>query len=338
MHAFDDQAFVKEILPHVSRTFTLSIEGLPLNLQEAVRVAYLLCRIVDTIEDTPSFSWDQRIALYDCFDQTLTDDGYTTHHLEELFKRYLDNASDWEKNLCHQSGAVFRIFRTLPFAQRQAIRPSVFEMSRGMRKYSERVTQDKALQLVDLEDLEQYCYYVAGTVGNLLTQLFLDSLDPVKIEDQASLKSHAVNFGLGLQLVNIVKDVVEDYKRGICFLPLKLAEENHLNLAGLLSEEQRTALRRVVKHLCQRARTHLDLAEAYTLQWPVPEGNAIRLFCTVPLALAFATLKEVENIGHDFHQQHAPKVSRATVVKIMMEANHDVGGNESLAALFHRYA
>jgi phytoene/squalene synthetase len=46
-----DEAYQDEILPHVSRTFALTIPELPAALRTAVTSAYLLCRIADTIED-----------------------------------------------------------------------------------------------------------------------------------------------------------------------------------------------------------------------------------------------------------------------------------------------
>ena len=41
-------------LPGVSRTFALTIPKLPATLSGVVANAYLLCRIVDTIEDDPT--------------------------------------------------------------------------------------------------------------------------------------------------------------------------------------------------------------------------------------------------------------------------------------------
>ena len=46
--------FQDQILPHVSRTFALTIPQLPMPLRTAVTNAYLLCRIADTIEDEPA--------------------------------------------------------------------------------------------------------------------------------------------------------------------------------------------------------------------------------------------------------------------------------------------
>ena len=46
-----DEVYQDQILPHVSRTFALTIPQLPADLRTAVTCAYLLCRIADTIED-----------------------------------------------------------------------------------------------------------------------------------------------------------------------------------------------------------------------------------------------------------------------------------------------
>src|SRR6185503_20181429 len=49
-----DAAFCREMLLKVSRTFALCVRFLPPKVSYAVLVAYLLCRIADTIEDTVS--------------------------------------------------------------------------------------------------------------------------------------------------------------------------------------------------------------------------------------------------------------------------------------------
>ena len=50
-------------LPKVSRTFALAIAGLPEPLRGEVCVAYLLCRMLDTVEDAPGLASDSRWAL-----------------------------------------------------------------------------------------------------------------------------------------------------------------------------------------------------------------------------------------------------------------------------------
>ena len=62
------------MLPAVSRTFALGIRLLPGRLGAAVRTAYLICRIADTIEDEPSVSAEQKSTLFDALVACWADD------------------------------------------------------------------------------------------------------------------------------------------------------------------------------------------------------------------------------------------------------------------------
>src|SRR2546430_15736472 len=62
-----DALYQDRILPHVSRTFALTIPQLPPDLRTAVTSAYLLCRIADTIEDEPALSAAETFAFLQRF-------------------------------------------------------------------------------------------------------------------------------------------------------------------------------------------------------------------------------------------------------------------------------
>src|ERR1035437_11185821 len=62
-----DEVYQDRILPHVSRTFALTIPQLPPALRAAVTSAYLLCRIADTIEDEPALSAPETLAFLQRF-------------------------------------------------------------------------------------------------------------------------------------------------------------------------------------------------------------------------------------------------------------------------------
>lgn len=329
-----DLATCVRLLPAVSRTFAVSIETLPEALRGAVRVAYLLCRVVDTIEDEPRLGPARRGALFDAFDAQMADDGASPAAFEAAAAD-LGRGADAE--LVRGAGAVFRAFRALPAAQRDAIRPQVQEMSRGMREYAARADAAGELALDDLVDLERYCWFVAGTVGLLLTALFEDALPPLPAPARRIVRETAVAFGLGLQLVNIVKDVAADSERGACFLPRDRLREAGVPTDGLLSPYYRSAALDVVADVCERARDHLDAAVAYTLAWPLPAGAPVRQFCAVPLALAFATLREVERGDDTLRAGRTPKVSRGTVLRITALAGAAVPSDADLQALLSLY-
>ena len=63
------------------------------------------------------------------------------------------------------------------------------------------------------EELEKYCYRVAGVVGLIMSRVF-------NVRDEAALKN-AVGMGNAMQLTNILRDVREDRDRGRIYLPLE---------------------------------------------------------------------------------------------------------------------
>ena len=324
-----DRAFCDRMLPGVSRTFALSIQNLPPDLRDAVCVSYLLCRVVDTVEDDRRLPPADRQALFDVFDDTLAaaavGDVTAGPSFEERAQGHGLGPTKLEAELCGGAASVFRAFASLPEVQRRAILPRVVEMSKGMREYSIRADEEGGLRLRDVPDLERYCYYVAGTVGELLTDLFVLSC-AVDGKARRELEARAVSFGLGLQLVNILKDVAEDAVRGDCFLPVGTAKAYGLDLSigseetaplssRVLDGPERPKALALLRALSSRAREHLARAEEYTLLWPTdPAGAQIRLFCAVPLALALGTLREVE-LGDDaLRPGRAPAVTRAFVM------------------------
>jgi farnesyl-diphosphate farnesyltransferase len=334
-----DREFCRQLLPQVSRTFALSIELLPANLRDAVRVSYLLCRIVDTIEDDAKLLRPDREASFDQFDALLERDELDPAGFEARCRVQWDREPPSpDITLCLGAGSVLRCFRALDDGQKQAIRPPVLEMSRGMREYSARADQEGRLRLRDTADLERYCYYVAGTVGELLTALFEQSVPSIGEEALRQIRERSVSFGLGLQLVNIVKDVAADHERQDCFLPEDVATESGVQLADILDPLQRPLALQVVARVCARAREHLQRAREYTLLWPSAGGEHVRLFCAVPLMLALATLEEVEAGDDTLRPGRTPKISRAQVAQIIEQARRAVTSDDVLDCVIESYA
>ncbi len=72
--------------------------------------------------------------------------------------------------------------------------------------------------LATATDYDDYCYYVAGTVGHLATELVIRQYQLA--DDVAhALRPYAESCGRSLQKTNIVKDFAKDLTRNICYLP-----------------------------------------------------------------------------------------------------------------------
>ena len=111
--------------------------------------------------------------------------------------------------------------------------------------------------LGSVEELDRYCYYVAGTVGHLLTALFWQHHGKGTAARRARLEALATSFGLGLQLTNIIKDIADDRQRGRSYVPRQLTELVGINPEQIQDTGHRDESRAVMEVLIRKAERHL---------------------------------------------------------------------------------
>jgi farnesyl-diphosphate farnesyltransferase len=320
--------FQSQMLAGVSRTFALTIPQLPAALCRVVSNAYLLCRIVDTIEDEPALTGARKNYFCQQFLRTLN----VPRHAETFSRQLLASLSSQtpraEHELIHNVARVVRITRSFSEPQREALQRCVRAMAKGMGQFQLR-GEKQGLQ--SLEDLDQYCYYVAGVVGQMLTNLFcLHS--PEIAQNRKSLMALAVSFGQGLQMTNILKDVWEDYQRGACWLPREIFAEEGFDLADLTTGRNRPGFERGVRRLIGITHGHLKNALSYSLLIPKAE-TGIRKFCVWAIGLAVLTLRRINK--HLYYTDGSQvKIARLSVKGTILATRLTVQNDRFLELLF----
>ncbi|HEV2528974.1 MAG TPA: phytoene/squalene synthase family protein [Thermomicrobiales bacterium] len=166
-----------ELLRTHARTFSFGSRFLPTDRRNAIAAAYAWCRIADDIVD----------------------------RAEELELAEISAALDrWEAELdapVHPVSVAFAVARDRYEIPDQPLR----DLLTGMR-------QDLAPRAyADWDDLREYCYRVAGTIGLVAAPVF-------GCRDDRALR-HAVDLGIAMQLTNILRDVAEDAAMGRVYLP-----------------------------------------------------------------------------------------------------------------------
>ena len=324
-----DEAYQDQILPHVSRTFALTIPQLPAPLRTPVTNAYLLCRIADTIEDEPALSADETLVLLRRFVAVLNarEDGAPL--ARELAPRLTGATLPAERDLALNLERVVRVTFGLGSAQRAAIRRCLEVMCTGMHKFQ---CTASLLGLPLSTDLDDYCYYVAGVVGEMLTELFCDYSPTIALR-RAELDEFAVSFAQGLQMTNILKDVWEDRSRGACWLPQEVFARYQINLAQIAPGQHDARFDAGVHELVGVAHAHLRNALAFTLAIPARE-TGIRRFCLWAIGLAVLTLRRIEQTP-GFASGAQVKVSHSAVAMTRILTSASVGNDWLLQALFN---
>jgi 4,4'-diapophytoene synthase len=203
------------LLEGVSRTFALTIPQLPPQLYPAVANAYLLCRIVDTIEDEVSLTAEQKRHFCLTFIDIVKTGQQAESFAAELAPLLSEQTIPAEHSLIHLIPRVITITHTLDAAQIEALACCVETMAKGMPIYQ---ALDLHAGLKTMKDMDDYCYFVAGCVGEMLAKLFCHYSPQIDAHREELLKL-SVSFGQGLQMTNILKDIWDDAKRGVCWLP-----------------------------------------------------------------------------------------------------------------------
>ena len=323
--------FQDQILPHVSRTFALTIPQLPTPLRTAVTNAYLLCRIADTIEDEPTLLAEETRVFLQRFTAVVRGTEPAAPLAREVARRLSERTLPAERELVSQMERVIEI--TAGFgAERAAIERCIEVMCHGMHHFQQTAS---LAGLARSGDLDSYCYYVAGVVGEMLTDLFCCHSSAIAAQ-RGALQELSTSFAQGLQLTNIIKDFWEDRSRGACWFPRDVFAAHGVELAQVSPQRLPTGFPAGVRELVAVAHGHLRNALAYTLLLPAAE-TGIRLFCLWAIGLAVLTLRKIDAQPH-FTRGAQVKVSHSAVLLIRLSTSAAVGSDRLLRRMFEQAA
>ncbi len=324
----DERAYQAAILPHVSRTFALTIPQLPDALREVVGNAYLLCRIADNIEDDTALDSASKDYFATAFIQVLEGERDAGEFARALHPLLGANLLPAERDLILNTPRVVRLTRSFSPRRQQALLRCVRVMARGMADFQRRA---HLRGLSDLEEMSRYCYYVAGVVGEMLTELFCD-YSPEIARRREQLFRLAPAFGQGLQMTNILKDIWEDRQRGACWLPREVFARHDCDLERLQPGGPNPGFSEGLGELIGLARDNLRQALDYVLWIPRKEVG-IRRFCLWALGMAVLTLKRI-NARRDFSAGDQVKISRRSVKATVAVTSLLAGNDTALRLLF----
>ena len=308
--------FSTAILPRVSRTFAISIKWLPGPLGRSVLAAYLLCRIADTVEDDAAADVARKAHLLDRLLESFED--------PRVADAYDAEAADIQGEAAHiellrNTSRVFVLFRSLPAASQAHVRRWVTAMVGGMKQVVQ--LYPRGIRIETVAEYKEYCYYVAGTVGHMLTDLWHEHR-PLTIgrARYEALRAKCREFGEALQTVNILKDIAWDAEHeNAIYLPgqaLRALGSSHEEILSPAPERQ-AANHAVIADFITMASRDLDEALEYTLTIP-RRALAIRVFCILPLLFAHATLRDLMASRAMLKRGGQVKISRAEVKVLLI--------------------
>jgi phytoene/squalene synthetase len=289
-------------LDRVSRSFAFCIPRLRPELRHWVSLAYLLFRVVDTVEDSV---WIEEGAQQRAFQELI---GFFQANpdrdsLQGWIERIPASGSKEEKLLMSDFEILLTDFHSLPPWCKKLMGQNLNDMIRGMLYFSKK----SQVGFQEIAELNQYCFFVAGLVGELLTGLVLGRPLSGPKDEELLLKSH--HFGIFLQKINILKDQMKDESEGRKFVPSR-------------------------KKILQSLKTHSDAAFEYILSLRV-EDQDYKLFCSFCFFLALFSLPYIEN---SWTAGAVDKIPRAITNMYLSQVEKNIANNVALAELYAHHS
>lgn len=250
----------EELMKRGSTSFHRAFDGLPSPRREAVHVIYAFCRMIDDSVDEPE------------------DSPYSIHELVSHF-RDLENA---------EGHFIWPALRWL-FSSFPQLGPEPFHL-----QMEGQIRDLSFTRYETMDQLKNYCYLVAGTVGEMLL--------PVLREDQnEEVRVAGISLGIGMQLVNIIRDVGEDLRKGRRYVPLEVMERNGYGQQELEDGVINERFIAVLQELRGEALKWFEKGLANVHTYPWESGMAIELAASFYAAI----LDAVEADGYDVFRRRS---------------------------------
>ncbi len=300
--------YCKWALQSVSRSFALTIPLVEEALLAPIMVGYLEARILDTFEDDIGkrhVSLEERVHAMNAIMEILErpDSQMAKRKAKELARE----AEDWVQDehyrgLVKNFDKVLTVHRSLDERTKASMVRWMHEMNAGMQKYLQQ-------PVYSFEDLNEYCYFVAGTPSGFLTELIRTRAKKLTPKASQVLQDNERDFGLFLQKVNIIRDFREDILQNEkIFWPGYLFDKHQLEPQELLDPAHEKQAMEMLNAMVDNAVTHVTPVHDYLTAVP-DEYAGFRQGAAINFAMGVATLGEVRGNRDVFYGDRPVKIT-----------------------------
>ena len=308
-------SFNDKLLEGTSRSFYLTLKRLPKSVKGQIGLLYLLARISDTIADSGSSGGEDLLELLEDYNNRAQ--GHSNYMPD------FSNLSDVQENpaeglLLRGAHGPIELLEEASAVDQELIRRCLDIIISGQRMDLERF-QDKdgtgIRSLSRYEEMDDYAYRVAGSVGEFWTEICLEHAFEASAELKEELMSSGVRFGKALQLINILRDIPEDLEIGRCYIPTDDLEKIGLSPNDLLHSDSIDVFRPLLDQYIAKTEEHLDEAVRYIGLLPHNQYR-LRGACMIPVIIGQRTLAllKTQNV---LDRSNRVKVSRKEIKEII---------------------
>ena len=281
---------IDALLEDTSRSFFLTLKVLPKRIRGQVGLLYLLARVADTIADTKTGGAEDLIRSLNQYNSFVQGQSAELPNLNEIAELQENPA---EAKLLREVAQVVSSLNEFGDEDKGRIRRCLGIIVGGqeldVKRFGPANDSGAISSLLSPDELDDYAYRVAGSVGEFWTGMTLAHLIHLNQKNEEKMYERGVRFGKALQMINILRDIPEDLRFGRCYIPSHSLEENALTAEELLKPENMDRFRVLFDQNLDIATSHLDAAVEYIGMLPFSQFR-LRAACMLPVLIGQRTL------------------------------------------------
>jgi farnesyl-diphosphate farnesyltransferase len=317
------------ILARVSRSFYVSIRLLPKKLRDPVSLGYLLARASDTIADTTELPIALRTEKLHLLAR-----GIQGEALGDAIVGLSASLAPLQKNkdervLIESLQSCLDWLEQGDVLDREEVRAVLEQINRGQLLDLERFQNPK--QIVALEtsaELDEYTYLVAGSAGEFWTRLCFRHLPKFTARSEDDMLGMGKRYGMGLQLINILRDAGADLRAGRCYFPNEELAVAAMEPFQIVREPER--FQPIYRKWREKAERGIEAGLQYA---NAIRNRRVRIATALPGLIGARTLALLRDAGATALHRHI-KVPRKEVRAIVASLIFSFGARSRIGSLY----
>jgi len=300
----------KLILRAVSRSFYLSIRCLPTRLREPVALGYLLARSTDTVADTATVPVKTRIETLRRLSETIQHGNVDCPAIVDSFVPLQTNPA--ERTLLQNLPGTWHWLNQMEPADRADVRAVLERITRGQMLDLERFPDPSEIRALETAaDLDEYTYLVAGCVGEFWTRLCFRHVRGFADLSEEKMLALGQAYGMGLQLINVLRDAGNDLRAGRCYFPAQELTAAGIMPAQIFREPEK--FQPIYRNWIDKAERGLEAGMEYS---HAIRNRRVRTATVLPALIGMRTIALLRKAGAEALEQNV-KVPRREVRRMI---------------------
>ena len=235
------------------------------------------------------------------------------------------------KNVDVALNAFQKISKNDQIHMRRCLKIIIGGQTLDLQRFGPANDSDEISALENDQELDDYAYRVAGSVGEFWTSMTLAHCISANGPDSEKMFELGIRFGKALQMINILRDIPEDLSFGRCYIPLNRLKEVGLDPIELREISNHDTFSPIYQSLLDITQGHLDAAEQYILMLPRTQIR-LKIACLLPVLIGQKTVNLLRT-SKILDSTKRVKVPRKIVKRLMIRSIFSVitpGGTKRL--------